>query len=231
MMDTKIIVATHKEYNMPEEEYYLPVFVGSALNELDLPYQRDDEGDNISNKNRSFCELTGLYWAYKNLKADYIGLSHYRRRLNLSGVDLSKYDVILPGKRHYYIETVYSQFKHAHGSEGLDKAREIIKKDHPEYLESFDRCMQKRSLHIFNIFVMKYDIFRSYCDFLFDLLFKIEEELGDVDRLYGYISERLLDVFLDHNKIAYKEVPLIETEPVNWIKKIYAFLKRKFKNR
>lgn len=78
---------------------------------------------------------------------------------------------------------------------------------------------------------MRYDIFLSYCDFLFNLLFKIEDELGEVDRLYGYISERLLDVFLDHNKITYKEVPLIETEPVDWFKKISAFLKRKYRNR
>lgn len=57
---------------------YLPVQVG-AEGKTDLGYTRDNTGENISSKNPSFCELTGLYWAWKNLDADYIGLVHYRR--------------------------------------------------------------------------------------------------------------------------------------------------------
>ena len=179
-------------------------------------------------KNSSYCELTALYWAYRNLKADFIGLCHYRRFPDLKEVDLKKYDVILPKKRHYYIETVYSQFAHAHGPAGLDKAREVIKNSFPDYLDSFDSRMKKRSLHIFNMFIMKYDMFISYCDFLFSVLEKIEKDLGDTDRLCGYIGERLLDVYLEKNQIAYQEVKVIETEQVNWAKKIFGFLKRKY---
>lgn len=74
----KIIVATHKKYQMPDDSMYLPVQVG-AEDKPDLGYTRDNTGENISSKNPSFCELTGLYWAWKNLNADYIGLVHYRR--------------------------------------------------------------------------------------------------------------------------------------------------------
>ncbi len=228
-MDIKVIVATHKEYNLLKEDYYLPIFTGSAISDKDLPYQRDDEGENISDKNKTYCELTAMYWAYKNLKADYIGLCHYHRYLDVRNIDIENYDVILPKKRHYYIETVYDQYKHAHGSKGLDIAKEVIQSDYPDYLESFDECMKRRSLHIFNMFIMKYDIFINYCSFLFDILFKIEQELGDVDRIYGHISERLLDVYLNKNKIIYKEVNLIETEKIDWPKKIWKFLERKFK--
>ena len=78
-MDTiKIIVATHKKYKMPNDSIYLPVQVGTE-NKESLGYQPDNDGENISSKNPYFCELTGLYWAWKNLDADYIGLSHYRR--------------------------------------------------------------------------------------------------------------------------------------------------------
>ena len=59
--------------------------------------------------------------------------------------------------------------------------------------------MLKRSEHNCNLFIMRCDIFVKYCNFLFDILFKIEEKLGDADRLYGYISERLLDVFINRN--------------------------------
>ena len=227
-MSIKILVAAHIKYDLPKEEYYLPIFVGAAISEFDLPYQRDDEGENISNKNNTYSELTAMYWAFKNLKADYIGLCHYHRFMDVQNIIIEDYEVILPKKRHYYIETVYSQYKHAHGSAGLDMARTIISRDFPDYLEAFDECMNRRSLHIFNMFIMRYDIFISYSSFLFDILFKIEKELGNVSRLYGYISERLLDVYLEKNHIPYKEVKEIETEHIDWPKKIYHFLKRKY---
>ena len=73
--DIKIVIAAHKPYVMPEDKIYLPVQVGSE-GKQNIGFQRDNEGDNISEKNPSFCELTGLYWAWKNLDADYIGLAH-----------------------------------------------------------------------------------------------------------------------------------------------------------
>ncbi len=228
MMKTKIVIATHKDCAVPENESFLPVFVGSALSTEDLPYQRDDEGENISLKNRSYCELTGMYWAYKNLRSDYIGLCHYRRYFDPTDLCFDQNQILLPKKRHYYIETVYDQFSHAHGQKGLDLAREIIEKDHKEYLCAFDRCMKKRSLHIYNIFVMRYDIFIQYCDFLFDILFKIERELGEQTRLYGHISERLLDVFIEANAYSYEEADLIMTEKTDWPRKIFSFIKRKY---
>ncbi len=227
-MDLQIIVATHKEYDLPMEDFYLPVFVGSRISELDLPYQRDDQGENISEKNRTYCELTGLYWAYKNLKADQIGLCHYHRFLDIRNIRVDEYDVILPKKRHYFIETVYDQYKHAHGPEGLDAARKIIANEYQDYLACFDACMNRRSLHLFNMFIMKYDIFIDYCGFLFGVLFKIEKELGDLDRIYGHISERLLDVYLLKNHVTYREVRLIEKEKINWPLKVYRFIKRKY---
>jgi hypothetical protein len=148
--------------------------------------------------------------------------------MDIDDIDIFRYEAILPEKRNYYIETVYSQYEHAHGPDGLDRAREIIERDHRDYLESFDRCMKRRSLHLFNMFIMRYDLFIAYCDFLFDVLFKIEDILGDEDRLYGYISERLLDVYLMKNDIEYREVKLIEKEKIDWPKKIFAFLKRKY---
>ena len=75
-MDIKILVATHKKYWMPEDDVYLPIHVGRA-GKADLGYVGDNTGDNISSKNTNYCELTGLYWAWKNLKCDYIGSVSY----------------------------------------------------------------------------------------------------------------------------------------------------------
>lgn len=44
----------------------------------------DDTGDNISSRRMTFCELTVQYWAWKNVKADYYGLCHYRRYISFS---------------------------------------------------------------------------------------------------------------------------------------------------
>ena len=80
MKTAKIIVCCHKQDIMANQEPYFPVHVGKALSDAKLGIQPDDEGKNISAKNRSYCELTGLYWAWKNLKnVDVVGLCHYRR--------------------------------------------------------------------------------------------------------------------------------------------------------
>ena len=106
MSKITVIIATHKKYQMPKDKLYLPLHVG-AEGKDDIGYQKDNDGKNISKKNPFFCELTGLYWAWKNLDSDYIGLVHYRRyfydRNKIIGDKkiskiLSNNDIILPKK-------------------------------------------------------------------------------------------------------------------------------------
>lgn len=76
----KIYVVCHKPSYVPENPYLYPIQVGAAINGRHLPGMlHDDEGDNISDKNKSYCELTAHYWAWKNEDADYYGFFHYRR--------------------------------------------------------------------------------------------------------------------------------------------------------
>lgn len=76
----KILVSCHKETYIPDSDIYMPVHVGASCAPSPLPgMQPDDEGENISDRNFTFCELSAQYWAWKNLDADYIGLCHYRR--------------------------------------------------------------------------------------------------------------------------------------------------------
>ena len=79
LIDVKIIVATHKEAEVPQDStLYLPIHVGRE-GKKDIGFIGDNTGDNISSLNPYYCELTGLYWAWKNLDCDYLGLVHYRR--------------------------------------------------------------------------------------------------------------------------------------------------------
>ena len=97
MPSVKIIIATHKKYRMPDDEMYIPVQVG-AEGKDDLGYTRDNTGDNISNLNSQYCELTGLYWAWKNLDADYVGLAHYRRHFRVKNKTKDPFDCVLTSK-------------------------------------------------------------------------------------------------------------------------------------
>ena len=85
MSVTKILVCCHKPDKFICDDIYMPIHVGKANSKMNLGIQGDDTGDNISSENSHFCELTGLYWAWKNLQnVDYIGLCHYRRYFNFN---------------------------------------------------------------------------------------------------------------------------------------------------
>ena len=86
----KIAVACHKPCVLPENDLYLPIHVGAALSSYNLGIQRDDEGENISKKNKQYCELTAQYWIWKNVEADYYGLCHYRRYFSFSDLNFKK---------------------------------------------------------------------------------------------------------------------------------------------
>lgn len=251
MSNIKILVAAHKDFPMPENKsLYMPVLVGAKRNyKRDIHFQRDDEGENISYKNPNYNELTAVYWAWKNLKGvDAVGLVHYRRlflsrsskRNPLEKEEINELfkssDVILPKKRHYYIETNRSHYIHAHNAHPLDETRKVIAKYYSDYLPEFDTVMKKRSAHMFNMFVMKKKYFDSYCEWLFDVLFKLEKRVDISDysvteaRVYGYISELLMDVWISHNSIDFSEVKWKQLGKVKYIQKGINFLIRKFLN-
>lgn len=250
----KVIVAAHKKYQMPENEMYIPVQVGAEGKEKIEGYTQDNTGDNISSKNPYFCELTGLYWVWKNLDADFIGIVHYRRyftnakkipkeenekfKIVLTQNDakniLENSDVILPKKRNYYIENLYSHYEHTMYVETLDETRKIIEERYPEYLGEFDKLHKRTSAHMFNMFIMKKEILNEYCTWLFDILFELEKrtDASKYDsfhaRFYGRISELLLDVWINKNQIKYEEVKVMDMQKINWWKKGTSFLRAKF---
>lgn len=251
-MDIKIAVATHKKYWMPDDPVYIPLHVGHSLHkDKDFGYIGDDTGDNISDRNESFCELTGLYWVWKNLKADFKGLVHYRRHFTRghfwfdkkSSVytrsdfrqKLTETDILLPCRRNYYIETNQSHYAHAHYLSDLQQTRTVISTECSAYLPAFDRQMERTGAHMFNMMVMRSDYFDAYCKWLFSVLFEVEKrtDVSGYDafqrRLYGYLSELLTDVWIETNRLSYKEIPVLFMEPQNWVKKGGKFLWRKWK--
>lgn len=79
MSKVRIVVAYHKQWPKCVDDIYCPIQVGAINASSDLGIQRDDDGDNISDKNPYYSEVTALYYLWKNVQADYKGLCHYRR--------------------------------------------------------------------------------------------------------------------------------------------------------
>lgn len=242
----RVIVAAHKAYPMPQDAAYLPVHAGAAGAKEPLPYASDAQGETISARNGLYCELTALYWAWKNLPAPALGLAHYRRhfagardrRCAIAGGEiaamLERVPVILPKKRHYLIDTRRGQFIRAHGAAAYDALRTVMGERQPGYLPAFDRSMARTSGHCFNMFIMRREQADAYCAWLFPLLFETEARMRAAGqeiapRLFGFLAERMLDSWVETNGLDYAELPVIYTEGQNWLKKGTAFLLRRMR--
>ena len=255
--DITVAVATHKAYRMPTDGVYMPLQVGKALHpQVDLGMKCDNDGDNISSLNAQYSELTGLYWLWKNCSSRYQGLVHYRRHFaksdspKLYGNEDDRFaavpqrndyetllgdaEIIVPTKRKYYIETVYSHYEHTMREGQLDATRKIIAESTPEYLDAFDVQMDRNSAHLFNMFIMRKDLLDEYCSWMFPIVGELTKRIDSSDytpfelRYPGRISEILLDVWLNTKRYPYAEMPIVSPEPVDWMKKGTGFLMAKF---
>lgn len=247
---------------MPMDQMYIPLHVGAEGkkdkdgNPLDLGYVKDNIGENISQLNPSFCELTGLYWAWKNIDADYVGLVHYRRHFSMKKEGdswgrvltyeqiapyLGKVKVFTPNKRRYYIESLYSHYGHTHYFNQLDETRAVIKQLYPEYLDSYERIIKNTYGYMFNMMIMEKKLLNDYCTWLFDILFELGKRIDMPElsafqgRYYGRISEIIFNVWLDQKiqsgilgRKELMELPCVHMEKIDWWKKGSAFLKAKF---
>lgn len=251
MSDITVAVASHKPYWMPQDSCYVPVWVGAATREEEPPegWHRDDEHDpNISAKNTNYCELTALHWLWKATDTPYAGLVHYRRHFARGpfGVAkdrvaheedllkrMNKAPLLLPQPRNYVIETNYSQYAHAHHGSDLDVTREVLAELYPSVVPAWDDSMQRTRGHRFNMLVAHRDVLDQWCDFLFTVLEELEERIdtsgySDNDkRVFGFVSERLLDPWVETNDIAYTELPVANLESQHWPKKAVNFVARK----
>lgn len=178
-----------------------------------------------------------------------IGLVHYRRifstkkrrtlknALNTQEIKhlLIKAPIILPQKRKYYIETNYSHYVHAHEKDPLIKLREVlIEQKNSKYVDAYDRVMKKRTAHMFNMFIMKRSYFDDYCSWLFKTLFQLENKVdiseyeGQEKRVFGFVSELMMDIWIVANNYEYEETNWLFIGKSHFLKKVILFMMRKF---
>ena len=204
----------------PLASYEKQIYAGAvfAENSPDLLPEnalRDDVGDNISAKNKQFCELTALYWLWKHAKEDIIGLDHYRRHFLLpkdwkTRMMDNAIDVLLPVPL-YVAPSVEDNFKRRHDPSDWEFMMKYLKNNYSEdFLEAC--AFFKGNLYSpCNMFIMKREVLDDLCTWLFPILFKIAEHGGIKDNTYlnrypGFISERLISLFFELNRKRFKVV-------------------------
>ncbi len=197
---------------LPLQSYEKEIQVGSILTDIKICDIQDDKGDNISDRNRQYCELTALYWLWKNAKEDYLGICHYRRRFDVSSDQMENLkrigaDIVVTVP---VINTagVGYQYRATHSDNDWNVLREEVHNHSPEYDESFEKVEQQIYFHPYNMFVMRKDILNEFCEWMFPILFSCEGRIGTKEDRYqnrypGFLSERLLNVFLYKNKDKY----------------------------
>lgn len=214
-MNIKLFVCCHRPFEVPKHPLLVPVQVGTALAaERFAGFCHDDEGENISAKNRSYCELTAQYWAWKNVEADYYGFFHYRRYLypeadtkrpyrieaqpKLSWLEkcgygefakiIEKYDIIAPKGEdmHMPVREHYAAAPYHHGKD-LELTAQIVRERHPEMATAVDDYLNGTACYFGNIYIMKKPTFDDYCGWLFPIL----EEFDCRADLSGYGQQEL----------------------------------------
>ena len=200
------------ENDLPLRPYEKEIQVGATLTEKRICHLRDDDGDNISERNRQYCELTALYWLWKHAADDYIGISHYRRRFDISdevfgGFGELKADIVVTVP---VINTsgLGCQYCITHSKTDWEILRDEVHISSPEYDESFEFVEKQIYFHAYNMFIMRRDILRDFCSWMFPIVFACEKRIGTKEDTYqnrypGFLSERLLNVFLYEHRNKY----------------------------
>lgn len=217
MDNIKIFTAFHKEFQIPNDEYHIPVHVWKELSDIKLPFLCDNIWDNISIKNPNYCELTMLYWIWKNYdlsNIDYIGLAHYRRLFDIRHIErIHNYDIICPKKSWSSMGSLFvsieRQYKQAHIPEDFDLMRNVLYSLYPDY-KKYDYIFSEFHIffmraYFFNMFILKKEIFFDYCNWLFSVLFEIEKKIQISiypyqARVFWFMWERLFNIYVEKKK-------------------------------
>lgn len=220
---TKILIACHKPDSVYEDGVYTPIHVGRAISSYKEEMANmigDDTGDNISVENPRYCELTAIYWGWKNLNdIDYFGLCHYRRYFkekitneNIQEI-MSSFDFIV-AKKVTFAQSIKTWLCGSLVSEDVYILYKVILARCPEKKKQVDDFFKSNAIYPCNMFICKKEIFDRYAEWLFDILFTVDKYLkpssySRLRREMGYLSEVLLTLYIKLNGYACREVPLV----------------------
>lgn len=227
----EVFICTHKNYKFYSTEMFRPLLCGAFKNE-DIGIEKDSTGDNISERNDNYSELTGLYWIWKNSDADIKGLFHYRRYLKLNRKKinkildinynendiykiLEKVDIILPRRIGSSKKTLKEVYKSDHIEEDWNEMVKVINELYPDDSDIIEAEFSQRKFYPLNMLIARRELFDEYCEWLFSILFELEKRITISEnpyqaRVFGFLSERLMGVFIKKKNLKVKELKVIE---------------------
>lgn len=210
---TAIYIATHNQQICVTDDFLIPIQTGALLSKDLICPVGDHTGDNISSKNREFSELTALYWIWKNDTHSIVGLSHYRRRFRIEPESVSSilnnYDIIIPPP-YYFRQSLRDEYTKHHTKEDLKLLISVMHQMHPQMDRILENVLNQNMLLPYNMIITSKDLLCEYCQWLFPILFRLENMLS-LDsrdayqrRVFGFLSERLFTAYVqEHNLHAY----------------------------
>lgn len=220
MFVVKSVVDKKADVSAYEKWWISDIQAGASLTEQTIAEFKDNTGENISCKNRSYCELTAIYWIWKNITTEYVGVCHYRRRFvlteeNLSFIIEKQVDVVLPVPTGCE-PSVRENYCERHKKEDWDIMMQILGEYYPEYYSVAEKIFEDNYYYACNMWIMKKEICNRFCLWLFDILNKIEQRCdcrreNDTyqHRYIGFLAERLTTLYFkyyaDNLKIAYAD--------------------------
>lgn len=218
----------------PVPAWVQAIQVGAALTDERVAALTDDIGENISARNVNYCELTALYWIWKNRLAGahvetahtsevigihapssdaYAGVYQYRRLLDINDAQLAHLaaydvDVVLPYPTMCEPD-IFEHHERYVKSSDWDAMVQALEELHPEYMETYHRIFKGNYMYNYNILLAKETVLCDYCAWLFPILERTEE-LSDpkgwerADRYIGYLGENLETLYFMHHAEDYK---------------------------
>ena len=170
----------------------------------------DSIGENISDKNRQLCELTAMYWIWKNSDQDIVGLEHYRRRFILpngweQALLTGKADIILPVPLYVH-PSLKANYCFRHTEHTWNAMMESLAELCPDYVAPAKELFETTACYApCNLLIANKNVFDDLCGWLFPILLKTMEKCGTLDDNYqnrypGFLSERLITLYFNYNK-------------------------------
>lgn len=203
------------DYTFIKEEVSLQVGAALAGKRLAPDAVPDCDGDNISEKNRQFCELTGLYWIWKNAREDYVGLVHYRRHFLLPDnwperMEANRVDVILPVPL-YVAPSIAENYKERHTASDWEYLMAYFEKELAEEYETVKQFFDGNLYSPCNMLIARKPVLDALCEWMFPILFAVAEHGGEREDSYqnrypGFVSERLITYFFESRRDRYRVV-------------------------
>lgn len=228
MADMAIYVVTHKDCDIQKRDGYRTIQAGAAGGRVRADLF-DDSGDSISEKNPSYCELTAMYWIWKNTQDPYVGICHYRRFFSRSWnthdvldsrdaqMLLQHYQIILPQTAYLGMTPAKEYIRNCGQAEDLLLLEQAIREVCPEYLPAYRRYMSGTTTCWKNMMICSRPLYDQYCSWLFPLLAAMETKIdadsreGSQRRVFGYLAERLLNVWVRYQGLSCCHLFLLET--------------------